>query len=147
MATSLSFGSLPSSSSSSSLMLITCLGSVIAFGSVFIFVRGIFNPQHDDGDGGNTVALERLGLNIGLGINRFRLDLNLLFVMRPQERIFDLHVRIGGGYPPEIAGLLLLLFLRSQAAPILMPLLEDIECAAVWFLTAMRRPRLALLIL
>ncbi|KAI8027573.1 hypothetical protein LOK49_LG02G03649 [Camellia lanceoleosa] len=151
-----------SSSSSSSLILFTCLGSVIAFGSVLIFVRRVFNPRNNDGDedadseninnnnNNNAIELERFDVNIGLGINRFRLDLNLLFQVRSQllenaqqsRRRVNLYVRIGGNYPHEIVALLLLL-LRSQAAPILMPLLEDVEFAAISYLRTLRRPRFA----
>ncbi|KAI8027565.1 hypothetical protein LOK49_LG02G03647 [Camellia lanceoleosa] len=152
-----------SSSSSSSLILFTCLGSVIAFGSVLIFVRRVFNPRNNDDDedddseninnnnNNNAIELERFDVNIGLGINRFRLDLNLLFQVRSQllenaqqsRRRINLYVRIGGNYPHEIVALLLLLLLRSQAAPILMPLLEDVEFAAISYLRTLRRPRFA----
>ncbi|CAL5329105.1 unnamed protein product [Camellia sinensis] len=150
------------SSSSSSLILFTCLGSVIAFGSVLIFVRRVFNPPNNDDDedddseninnnnnNNNAIELERFDVNIGLGINRFRLDLNLLFQVRSQllenaqqsRRRVNLYVRIGGNYPHEIVALLLLLLLRSQAAPILMPLLEDVEFAAISYIRTLRRPR------
>ncbi|CAL5377194.1 unnamed protein product [Camellia sinensis] len=156
-----SSSSLSSSSSSSSLILFTCLGSVIAFGSVLIFVRRVFNPRNNDDDedddseninnnnNNNAIELERFDVNIGLGINRFRLDLNLLFQVRSQllenaqqsRRRVNLYVRIGGNYPHEIVALLLLLLLRSQAAPILTPLLEDVEFAAISYIRTLRRPR------
>ena len=116
-----------------------------------VFVRRVFNPYNHNNEDENenyndddASALEQLDVNLILGINRFRLDLNLLFALPPQ-RILDLYVRFGGTYPHEIVALFFLLLLRrSQAAPIILSLLlEDVEFAAVSYLLTLRRPRLA----
>ncbi|KAL6986884.1 hypothetical protein U1Q18_040972 [Sarracenia purpurea var. burkii] len=77
-----------SSSSSSwlpTLTFLTCVGTAIAAGSVFVFVRSVFTPaddKDDDEDANNSnaiAAIEGFDTNLGFGINRFRVKLSLRY--------------------------------------------------------------------
>ncbi|KAF7127998.1 hypothetical protein RHSIM_Rhsim11G0176100 [Rhododendron simsii] len=77
-----------------SMLFVTCLGAAIAFGS-FNFGRRVVtlnnsDDEDKDGDTNNAVAVEghTYNVNLGFGVHRFGVGLNLLCA----------HTRLGGNY-------------------------------------------------